>query len=180
MQIEVPIPYVVEAEPAMEWLMDEPVQKVSPVYDHSFWQRKLAEELGNWGRLRGRTGSEWRFWIAPSFGPACYLVPDVAFVSFDRLPKGAPRDAIREPRLAPDVVLEILSPRDRNVLVQHKINVYLSGGTELVIVLDPEQRIVTLHDREYSLTIGETDIVTHRSMPGFVLALAPLFEEMDV
>jgi hypothetical protein len=46
MLIEVPIPYVVEAEPAMEWLVDEPVQKVSPVYDHSFWQRKLAEKIG--------------------------------------------------------------------------------------------------------------------------------------
>ena len=94
-------------------------------------------------------------------------MPDVALVSFDRLPKGAPRDAIREPRLAPDIIVEILSPHDRNVL-------------ELVIVLDPEQRIVTLHGREYSLTIGEIDIVTHRAMPGFGLALAPLFEEMDV
>jgi hypothetical protein len=56
------------------------------------------------------------------------------------------------------------------------MNVYLSGGTELVIVLDPERRIVTLHDRECSLTIGETGIVTHRAMPGFALALAPLFE----
>lgn len=180
MQIEVPIPYVVEAEPAMEWLMDQPVQKVSPVYEHAFWQRKFAEALGNWGRPRGRTGTEWRFWIEPAFGPPCYLVPDLAFVSFDRLARGAPRETIREPRLAPDIVVEILSPRDRNVLVQHKLGVYLRGGTQLIIVIDAERRIVTLHDPEHTRTIGETGIVTHQAMPGFSLELPPLYEEMDV
>lgn len=32
MQITVPIPYVVESEPATEWLLGGPIQKVSPQY----------------------------------------------------------------------------------------------------------------------------------------------------
>ena len=179
MQITVTKPYVVDAKPAMEWLLGEPVQKVSPAYSHSFWQRLFGDELHRWGEERGRIGPEWRFWLSPGYGPARYLVPDVAFVSFDRLPRDAPRPSIEEPHLAPDVVVEILSPRDRNILVQHKLDVYLNGGVDLVIVVDPERRIVTLHDPEASRVLDERDLVTHDVLPGFELALAASFAKMD-
>lgn len=180
MQITVPTPYVVEAEPAMEWLLGEPVQKVSPAYSHAFWQGRFAEALRRWGDRRGRSGPEWRFWITPGDGPARYLVPDVAFVSFERLPRDASRAAIEEPHVSPDVVVEISSPRDRNVLVQHKLDIYLRGGVDLVIVVDPEHRVVALHDRESSRTLCEHDVLEHDALPGFELDLASAFTDMDV
>ncbi len=180
MQITVKKPYVVESEPASEWLMGEPVRKVSPAYNHAFWQTCFAEALRNWGRGRGRTGTEWRFWITPDDGLARYLVPDVAFVSFERLPRDADRSTVQDPRVCPDVVVEILSPRDRNVLIQHKLNVFLGGGCNLVIVVDPERRAITLHDAERARVLNETDTLEHPALPGFILALGPLFEEMNV
>lgn len=179
MQITVPKPYIVEAKPAMEWLLGEPVQKVSPAYSHAFWQLLFGEELRRWGEERGRVGPEWRFWLTPEDGVSRYLVPDVAFVSFDRLPREAPRASVEEPHLAPDVIVEILSPRDRNILVHHKLAVYLSGGVDLVIVVDPKRRVVTLHDPESSQTLDERDILTHAALPGFELALAAAFAKMD-
>ncbi len=180
MQITVPTPYVVEAKPAMEWLLGAPVQKVSPAYSHAFWQGVFTEELRRWGDGRGRSGPEWRVWITPDIGVERYLVPDVAFVSFERLPRDASRASIEEPHLAPDVVVEILSPRDRNVLVQHKLDVYLRGGVGLVIVVDPERRSVALHDRERAQTLEETGVLDHPALPGFALALGPVFTRMDV
>ena len=44
----------------------------------------------------------------------------------DRLPREAPRASVEEPHLAPDVIVEILVPRERNILVHHKLAVYLS------------------------------------------------------
>ena len=110
---------------------------------------------------------------------ARYLAPDFAFVSYDRLLRDAARASIEEPHLAPDVVVEILSPRDRNILVQHKLAVYLCGGVDLVIVVDHKRRVVTLHGAESSQLLREGDELAHAVLPCFELNLAKAFEKMD-
>ncbi|HZW54076.1 MAG TPA: hypothetical protein VFF00_08575, partial [Candidatus Elarobacter sp.] len=58
---------------------------------------------------------------------------------------------------------------------EHKIGVYLAGGASLVVVVDPEQRRVSLHDRDGVRVLNEDDVLTHPALPGFSLALRPLF-----
>jgi Uma2 family endonuclease len=64
------------------------------------------------------------------------LVPDVAYVSNGRL-AAKEGEARERPAFAPDIAVEILSPKDRLPLLEAKIELYLENGALLVIVIDP-------------------------------------------
>jgi Uma2 family endonuclease len=69
--------------------------------------------------------------------PDTVRAPDVAFVRRDRLPDPAPRGYAA---IAPDLVIEVLSPDDRPGEVLSKVGDWLETGTALVWVVDPERR----------------------------------------
>lgn len=79
------------------------------------------------------------------------------------------------PPFAPDVAVEILSPDDRRDDVDDKIAVYLSGGSSLVIVVDPRQRVVELHDRAEIKRVDETGTIEHEALPAFAYPVRELF-----
>ena len=178
MQLTVKVPYIVESEPATEWLLGQPVQKVSPRRAHGVLQLVVGARLRAWARGRGHVAAEWRIWIEPPNDYARYLVPDIAYVSFDRLPRDA-GEAAEEPHVAPNVVVEIVSPGDRNILIHHKLAVYLQAGTDLVILIDPQALTCTLHDRENERTLRPGDTVEHPALPDLSLDLAAIFAELD-
>jgi Uma2 family endonuclease len=169
---------VYETKPATEWLLGGPVQKVSPRFAHSVMQRELGTRVGAWARGRGRVGPEWRFWITPPGEESRYLVPDVGYLSYERLGRDA-GEAAEEPQLAPDVAFEVLSPSDRHVHVEHKIDVYLRGGTSLVVVIDPTLRTLRAVDRTGERSFGDTGVFEHAALPGFALDLADFFAELE-
>src|SRR5436309_1660204 len=68
--------------------------------------------------------------------------PDVAFISQSRLPEPEP---VGYPALAPDLVVEILSPGDRPGEVLGKVADWLSAGTRLVWVVDTERRLARVY-----------------------------------
>jgi Uma2 family endonuclease len=62
--------------------------------------------------------------------------PDVAFYSFERVPRGpTPHDTYLP--AAPELVLEVRSPSDRWMEIHAKAAEYLQAGVKLVCVLDP-------------------------------------------
>lgn len=67
-------------------------------------------------------------------GPDTVRGADVAFYSYARLPEGDLPD--RYPDVAPDLVIEVLSPSDRWPKVLAKVAEYLDAGTAIVVVLD--------------------------------------------
>ncbi len=161
-------------EPETEWVAGRPLQKVSPKRDHSRMQMRLGAALNAWSEGRGEVGPEWRFRVKPAGGPRRPLVPDLAYVSYERL-RGHDLEAIQAPAFAPDVAVEILSPGDRTSDIADKIAVYLSAGTSLVAVVDPAARTVALHDPQRVTLLHENDILTHAALPDFSLELATLF-----
>jgi Uma2 family endonuclease len=169
---------VYETKPATEWLLGGAVQKVSPKYAHSVLQGGLYARLRLWARGRGRAGIEWRFWLQPPGEQPRYLVPDVAYLSYDRLSRDARAEA-EEPRVAPDVACEILSPDDRPRYVAHKIDIYLRSGTQLVVIVDPALRLIRAIDCDGERVHGETDSFEHVALPQFVLDAAEFFAELD-
>jgi Uma2 family endonuclease len=102
------------------------------------------------------------------------LVPDVAYVAVERL-RGLSGDELEVPRLAPDVVVEVLSPGDRRSDVDDKLATYLAAGTALVIVVDPKERTVELHDPARRVLLHGADVLVHDAAPGFTLAIDDLF-----
>jgi Uma2 family endonuclease len=116
-----------ERKPALEWILGRAVQKVSPQRPHALLQAELSRRLTEWARGRGEVGSEWRFRIAPPGEAIRPLVPDLAYLSYERM-GNATDEELRAPLVAPDVAVEIRSPDDRDVFLDHKISVYLAAG----------------------------------------------------
>jgi Uma2 family endonuclease len=167
-----------DTEPETEWILGHAVQKVSPFRKHALLQLKFGAALLAWAEGRGEAGSEWRFRVAPPGEIRRPLVPDLAYVSNERL-AGLEGRELELPALAPDVVVEILSPGDRERHIEHKIGVYLSAGSQLVIIVEPRDRTVRLHDRGGVRILRGDDVIAHEALPGFTLALPRLFAAID-
>ncbi len=106
--------------------------------------------------------------------PLTIRAPDVAFVTAARIPT---EDAPGLWRLAPDLVIEIVSPSEHARTIAEKVSDYLTAGTCLLWVVYPEQQ----HVHEYRAThpfriytVGDT-LDGHDVLPGFQYALAALF-----
>jgi len=69
--------------------------------------------------------------------------PDVSFVTTARLPKGEIPQGFGE--LAPDLVVEVLSPGDDEPALFEKLGEYLGAGVRLIWVIDPTRRSATAY-----------------------------------
>lgn len=109
-------------------------------------------------------------------GPDTVRAPDVAFVSTERVPPPDADDGFVE--MAPDLVVEVVSPHDRASEVTEKALDWLEGGVRLVWVVDPKTRSAAVHrpGGEDSLLIGEAELDGEDVLPGFRLRLADLFD----
>jgi Uma2 family endonuclease len=166
-----------DAKPALEWVNGRTLQKVSPQRKHAVAQGRFYSALDAWAREHGsgEAGTEWEFRIAPPGEERRPLVPDVAYLSYDRVPFEDEK-AADIPRVAPDVVVEVLSPRDLRRDVDEKIRVYLAAGTSVVFIVDTKDDVVTACDPRGRETFGAVDIIRHAALPGFALRVSSLFE----
>ncbi|MDP9355017.1 MAG: Uma2 family endonuclease, partial [Chloroflexota bacterium] len=74
--------------------------------------------------------------------PDVVLAPNGAFVAAHRIP---PEEEIdRFPRLAPDLVVEAVSPSDTATEVFDKVLTYLDTCVRLVWIIEPRRRTVTV------------------------------------
>ena len=100
---------------------------------------------------------------------------DVAFVRADRLPPPPERRGFL--RLAPDLVVEVISPSDRMSEVLDKVGMWLEAGVRLLWLVDPRVRTVTVYEpgRAPRVVGVGNELVGEPVLPGFRLALADLF-----
>jgi Uma2 family endonuclease len=101
--------------------------------------------------------------------PDTVRAPDVAFVAKER----EPADAAGFAALAPDLVVEVLSPDDRPGEVLAKVADWLSGGTRLVWVVDPVRRLARVYrqDGSESIVTAEGALEGEAVLPGFACPL---------
>lgn len=168
-----------DTEPETEWILGRAVQKVSPFRTHALLQSKLLIALSAWAEGRGEVGPEWRFRVAPPNEIRRPLVPDVSYVSNERLADLEEGLELEAPPFAPDVAVEVLSAGYREARVAHKVAVYLASGASLVIVVYPRDRAVHLHDAHGARVLRGDDMIEHDALPGFSLALPALFAVLD-
>jgi Uma2 family endonuclease len=167
-----------ETKPATEWVRGRALQKVSPQERHARAQFHIVSLVGLWAEQTGagRVGTEWEFRIGPPGEDLRPLVPDVAFLSYERI--GYDDDeAAQIPRVAPDVAFEVVSPRDRKVDIEHKIGVYLASGTRAVVLVDPARQTATVHDISGVARLASSDVFSHEALPGFAVQVARFFEK---
>ncbi len=100
--------------------------------------------------------------------------PDVSFVRGDRLEDPDPEAYIS---LAPDFAIEVLAPSDRYSSALRKALLYIEAGTELVWLVHPRKRRVTVLTPEAppgTLT-GDTELTAEPVVPGLQISLNALF-----
>ncbi|MCP2728768.1 Uma2 family endonuclease [Limnofasciculus baicalensis] len=99
--------------------------------------------------------------------------PDVSFVSAERL-KHSPR-AFAE--VVPDLMVEIKSKTDRIKPIQEKIQFFLSLGTRVGILIDPDKETVTIYRPTGEATIlTNNDILTIPELfPGWEIPVSELW-----
>ena len=166
-----------ETKPALEWVNNRILQKVSPQQEHALAQLRFGAALEKWAsELRcGMVGTELEFRIAPPGEIRRPLVPDVAYLSYARLPRDEQKKT-GIPQLPPDVVVEVQSPSDRLRDIEEKIRVYLACGTSVIFLVDPEKQTVTARRKGESRVFNASDIVEDQSLPGFAIPAHTLFE----
>jgi len=109
-----------------------------------------------------------------STDPDTVRAPDVAFIRRDRLPEPPPTGYAE---LAPDLVVEVLSPDDRPGEVLAKVADWLNADVKLVWVVDPRHRCVRVYREN-----GSESLLTERGaldgedvVPGFTCPVATIF-----
>ena len=166
-----------EVRPAIESIRGRWERKVSPKTRHAILQARLSGWLTLWARDRGEVGTEWRFYMLPEGDKPSSLVPDVAYVSSERMP---PRvGELREkPTIAPDIAVEVLSPFDRRSSLREKISIYFEQGCRLVVVADPDSRTVAMRERDGESVFREGETAMSSSYPDLRLDVAALFKSI--
>ena len=102
--------------------------------------------------------------------------PDVAFVTRARYEHSG--DTVRAFAGAPDLAVEVLSPRNTATGVHAKVADYLAAGTRRVWVVDPEVRAVTVYaSLLWPRVLCENDVLGGDDViPGFQVRVGELFE----
>ncbi len=101
---------------------------------------------------------------------------DVIYISKARLAQVKSRSYLD---VAPELVIEVLSPDDRWSEVKQKLREYFAIGVVLVWVADPSDKTVSVYRSLTDVRIlGEDDLLSGEEvLPGFSIPVASLFAE---
>jgi len=103
--------------------------------------------------------------------------PDVSVVLTDRFPDGKEPDGFGY--FAPDIAVEIVSPSERRGKLTKKILEYFSNGSQLVLIIDPKHKSVTVYrsPEEFEL-LEEPDMLDCSPvLPGFSCPVSEIFRK---
>lgn len=164
--------------PEIEYLDGHPHIKVSPKTAHSFVQLSLAMILHRCGHGRGFAGPEWRFDPGQTDRTPTELVPDVAFVSKERL-LALPEEHLQKPPFSPDIAVEVRSPKDDVPYLRDKIERYLATGSVLVLDVDPAQRRIVAYAHEGMREYAQGMCFEHDAAPWLQFEVGEVFANLD-
>jgi Uma2 family endonuclease len=107
--------------------------------------------------------------------PDTTRAPDISYVRAERIPvSGIPEGYWN---FAPDLAVEVVSPRETADELRDKVHDFLTAGTPLVWVAYPRTREVVAHTADgLARTFTAKDVLESDHLPGFSCRVAELFE----
>ncbi len=119
--------------------------------------------------------------VVPGDGPlrlkiGLVRVPDVSFISWDRIPGGVfPDDPIAA--LVPDLAVEVLSESNTKSEMERKLRDYFEAGVRLVWFIQPKTQTAAVYTSPTKLRrVGKDGSLTGNDvLPGFTMSLKELF-----
>ncbi|HEX7183529.1 MAG TPA: Uma2 family endonuclease [Thermoanaerobaculia bacterium] len=144
---------------------------------HGIVEIRMGASLLAWADKTGRglvMGGEVGLWVRRN--PDTVRGADVLFISHERYARRDPKGVLD---VAPELVVEILSPDDRRGHVEEKLAEYLEMGVDLVWIVDPEFRYVLAYRSQFDVERFEKgDVLTDEEiLPGFFLSVSDLFRD---
>jgi len=160
-------------------LVDGEIVVMSPSgYESDEVATRMSAKLFNWvdDRRLGRvTGSSAGFTLPNSDTRA----PAVSFVLAKRLRRSPQSFA----EIAPDLMVEVKSPTDSLKKLREKIAAFLSQGTRVGLLINPEQQWIEIHrSGQEMITLKSGDVLTVPDLiPGWEVNVSdlwsPVFDE---
>ena len=145
--------------------------------ESSFVAGEIFGQIRDWNRQvpRGIAFPEGTGFRCFTDDPEKVRRPDVSFLRFGKLPNDrVPKGWGRTP---PDLVVEVVSPRDSFYEVEEKVDEWLAAGVPLVWVANPATGAVSVRRADGSLANvrGEQEITGEDVLPGFRCRVADFF-----
>jgi Uma2 family endonuclease len=109
--------------------------------------------------------------------PGLIRIPDVSFVSSERLRQNTPTPWQPLVSLVPNIAAEVLSPGNTKQEMDQKLIDYFDAGVQLVWYLDPRKKTATVYtavDQERTIQSPEL-LVGDPVLPGLTISLDELF-----
>lgn len=158
-----------ETEPASEYIDGYSLQKPMPQGEHSTIQGELVIAINAVTKPQkiARAYPELRCTFAGRS-----LVPDVAVFRWERIPRNPDGSVANMFALAPDWIIEILSPDQSQTKVTAKILHCLKHGTQLGWLIDPSERAIFTYYPQQS-----PDLFDH---PTQLLPVPPFASELQL
>jgi Uma2 family endonuclease len=101
--------------------------------------------------------------------------PDVAYLSTEKWPVGAPPPATGDWAVIPDLAVEVLSPSNRYEAVMRKLREYFRYGVREVWIVSPEERIVQVFTSPVSLReVTADESLSTPMIPGWSISVEQL------
>ena len=103
--------------------------------------------------------------------------PDIAWIKQDRWQALTPAQREQFPPIAPDFVLELLSPSDSLPTTQTKMQEYIDNGVNLGWLINRKNRTVEVYrpNQAVQLLTNPTQLSDPDILPGFTLNLSSLW-----
>jgi Uma2 family endonuclease len=103
--------------------------------------------------------------------------PDVAWIEQDRWDALSAEQKEKFPPIAPDFVLELVSPSDSLKDIQTKMQEYINNGVKLGWLINPKKRQVEIYRQGRSPEILDSPVhlAGENVLPGFILDLQSLW-----
>lgn len=145
--------------------------------ESSYRSLDVASQLRAWARSdrRGRAFDSSIEFILPDGSALC---PDAAWVSDESLGLLTPRQRKEFLRLAPEFVVEVLSPSDRLKSAKAKMEQWIANGVQLAWLIDGDAKTVYIYREDYAPKTrkGILHLAGEGPMDGFVLDLKDIWK----
>lgn len=151
------------------------VREPRPGTEHSWLASELYWHIESYARQHGLGRTVFDAGFLLERDPPTVRIPDIAFIAHESLSTGeGPTGAWT---MAPDLVVEMLSPSNTAAEIQEKVLDYLEAGTRLVWVVDPRTRSTTAYRsrKDVEVLTSEDSLNGGDVLPGFDLAISILF-----
>ena len=154
-----------------------PMPPPEPSFDHGVATMSLSARVSIFvedNDLGLCFAAETRFVI--EYDPDTAIGPDFAFLAKERVPSPRPKGF---GRMAPDLILEVRSPSDREAKAVEKMERWIRAGVRLGWELDMKTRVLTVYrPNETTRTIDINGTIDGEDvLPGFTLPMRRLFPE---